>query len=54
MLGEYYVKDETFIPFALLRSLKKCIVVPNKGNGEVVKYETYDYIERENNKAAKK
>lgn len=54
LLGDYYIKDETFIPFALMRSLKKCIVVPNKGNGEVVKYESYDYIERENSKSAKK
>lgn len=31
MLGDYYIYDETPVPFAFLKSLKRCIVVPDEG-----------------------
>jgi len=40
MFGEYYLKDESSIPFAMFRSLKKCVYVPDEG--QVLKYETCD------------
>lgn len=40
MLGEYYVKDEEFVPFSFFRSLRKCIYVPDEG--KVVKYENFE------------
>lgn len=38
MFGEWYLLDESWVPFAFFRSLKRCVFVPDEG--QVLKYES--------------
>lgn len=45
MLGDYYIKDESFVPFSMFRSLKKCVFVPDEGT--VLKYEPLSSLKKD-------